>query len=345
VRGVAWSAAAVALAVSACAMGGVPTSELPDAPIAFTYRTAEEARRRAEQLADDPSGPEVGQPVRRTGYNDIIATDDSLASYFGRLFGKVGEEERYAGRLAFLSPRTGEVSVVAAARRGSIALAWSPEHDRLLFSQPGDLDYQIYEYEVESSTVRPATHAPPAHTQACYGADGRIVVAAVDARVSPVRSYLAISGPGGRRPFRALTDGPFDHSPACSPASAHVAFVRGGDGGRMELLVLGLDSDGPPRRLAPGRHPAFSHDGEWIAFAAPYQRELRLWRMRPDGTGRAPIGRGIRHEARPAISPDGRIVAYVAAEEPPRRHLYLRRFDGTGDRILFADGDGEYPVW
>ena len=99
------------------------------------------------------------------------------------------------------------------------------------------------------------------------------------------------------------------------------------------------------RRLSPGQHPAFSHDGKWVAFAAPYQRELRIWRIRPDGTGRAPIGRGMRHEARPAISPDGRVVAYVAAEDAPRRHLYLRRFDGSGDRILFSDGDGEYPVW
>jgi hypothetical protein len=53
----------------------------------------------------------------------------------------------------------------------------------------------------------------------------------------------------------------------------------------------------------------------------------------------------MRHEARPAVSPDGRLVAYVAGETRPRRHLYVRRFDGSGDRILFADGDGEYPVW
>ena len=78
---------------------------------------------------------------------------------------------------------------------------------------------------------------------------------------------------------------------------------------------------------------------------APVKRELRLWRIRPDGSGRAPIGRGMRQEARPAISPDGRLVAYVASESRPRRHLYLRRLDGTGDRILFADGDGQYPVW
>jgi hypothetical protein len=37
-------------------------------------------------------------------------------------------------------------------------------------------------------------------------------------------------------------------------------------------------------------------------------------------------------------------VVYVAGVDF-RRHLYLRRFDGTGDRILLADGDGERPIW
>ena len=67
--------------------------------------------------------------------------------------------------------------------------------------------------------------------------------------------------------------------------------------------------------------------------------------MRADLRGRSPVGSGVRDEFRPAVSPDGRFVAYVASEELPKRHLYLRRFDGTGDRILFSDGDAEHPVW
>jgi Tol biopolymer transport system component len=49
-------------------------------------------------------------------------------------------------------------------------------------------------------------------------------------------------------------------------------------------------------------------------------------------------------EQRPTISPDGRLVAYVA-EIDHRQQLYLRRFDGSGDRVLFANGDGAFPVW
>lgn len=341
-------------------MGGVPQSELPDAPIAFSYRTPEEARRRAEDWADQQQraggglDPRLVQPSR-PDVADLVASEDNVNEILERLLGRApGEPDRHLGRLALLDPRSGAIDVIEAARRGAIPLAWSEDRKRLLFAQPGSADFQIYEYERERKTVRPVTHGPDSHTQACYGPQGRVVVATVDTREQPVRSRIAVSGPGGRPPFRALTEGPADHSPACRPDGQIVVFVREEAGQaprfdaaappRSDLISLDL-RDGSRRRLSPGRHPSFGPDGEWVVYAAPYQRELRIWRIRADGTGRAPVGRGMRPEARPALSPDGALVAYVAGEDPPRRHLYLRRFDGSGDRILFADGDGEFPVW
>jgi Tol biopolymer transport system component len=347
VRRAVHAVAAVILSVgsSAC-LGAVSTSELPDEPIAFTYRTPEEARRRAEDMIDAQERGRTSAPrASRPGYNDMHATADGLTDYLSRLAGRErGESQQHQGRLALLDARTDAVTLIEAARRGSIPLAWSADHERLLFAQPGHLDFQLYEYDRTRETVRPVTHAPPAHTQGCYAGDGRIVVVAVDTRTNPPESRLALSERGGRRPFRKLTEGPADHSPACSSDGETLVFVRELAPGRSEIRAQRLD-ESESRRLSPGQHPVFSQDGKWVVFAAPYQRELRIWRIRSDGTGRTPIGRGVRHEARPAISPDGRVVAYVAAEEPPRRHLYLRRFDGSGDRILFADGDGEYPVW
>ena len=83
--------------------------------------------------------------------------------------------------------------------------------------------------------------------------------------------------------------------------------------------------------LASGSQPRLSPGGDWMVFVAPVQGTRRLWRMRLDGSARAPIGRGVREELNPAISPDGRFVAYVAAETEFRRQLYLRRFDGLGE--------------
>jgi hypothetical protein len=109
------------------------------------------------------------------------------------------------------------------------------------------------------------------------------------------------------------------------------------------LLALG-EPEAQPRRLGPGREPRFCGDGEWIVYSAPVKRGRKLWRVRPDGTGRAPIGRGVLDEGTPACSPDGTLVTYGVTEEHFDR-LYVRRFDGSGDRILYADGGASYPVW
>jgi Tol biopolymer transport system component len=331
-----------------CVTSGVPESELPEDPIAISYRTPEEARRRAEdwddsQAAGAPSDAGVPRPSRQ-GRADLVASEDDVDAILSRVFGgSGGEDDAHLGRLALLNPRTREVEVIGAARRGAIPLAWSPDRERLLFSQPDrqNLEVQVYEYARADATVRPVTQGPLSHAQACYAPEGRIVVAVVDTREKPYRSHIAMSGPGGRSPFETISEGPTDHSPVCRPGQEGIAFVRD-DPPSAEIYYL---ERGALRRLSPGRHPAFSPDGDWLVFAAPVKRELRLWRIRPDGTGRAPVGRGIRPEVRPAVSPDGRLVAYVASEAQPGRHVYVRRFDGSGDRILFSAGDGEFPVW
>ena len=95
--------------------------------------------------------------------------------------------------------------------------------------------------------------------------------------------------------------------------------------------------------FVPGRDPDFSSDG-WIVYSAPFRRSWKLYRLRPDGSARAPVGRELLEEEQPAVSPDGKLVLYVAETEH-RADLYLRRMDGSGDRILFQNGDATFPTW
>lgn len=350
-----WSRAlALLLAVAslACQSAGIPEDEIPGDPIAFNYRTPEEARRRADAWEDgqkdrqEAARKRAGADAQLPTSGEMRSNTDQLGDFFAKVLGRSDEAESVApGRLALLDPRTGAVVVLEGARRGSVPLGWSPDRKRLLFAQPGDRDFQVYEYDRELGTVRPVTHAPPAHTHACYASEGRIVVGAADPRSSTPRTRIEVSRPGGGGPFTPLTEWGTEHSPACSPDGRSVVWVRDNADGRSELRMRVLGEGTETVSLAPGRQPRFSPDGAWIVYSAPVHKEWRIWRMRPDGTGRAPIGTGQRNENRPTLSPDGRFVAYVASEAPPRRHLYLRRFDGSGDRILFADGDGENPVW
>ena len=340
-------ACALLVATSGCGRQRISRGDLPEALVAIHYRTPEQARLNAEvQEAAAQAEARRGGRSRAVGAGAGVAHTDDLGALLGGVLGATPETQRpQSGRLALLDPRTGEVSVVGAALRGSIPLAWSADRQRLLFAQPDTTGVQIWEYRRGAETVRPVTRGPLVHTQGCYGPDGRIVAVEVDVRAKPRRSWVALSAEGGRGPFARISEGPNDHSPACSQRSGAVAYVRDAEPGHPQVWLARLASASPHHLLAPGRQPQFSPAGDWLVFVAPLRDMGRLWRMRPDGTARAPIGRGAREESHPAVSPDGRFVAFVAAEQAFRRQLYLRRFDGSGDRILFADGDADYPVW
>ena len=320
--------------------GGVPASALPETPIAIQYRTPEEARRRVEattpRVESAPRTPTVGSKARLT------ADVDRLGAYLAERLGAAGAEGDRGGRLALLDPQSGAIEIVESARRGAVPQAWDSDHRRLLFAQPepGGPNVQIFEFDRVDRSVRPITHGPGLHTQACYLADGRIAVTRVDVDRDPPRSRVRVSAPGGRGPYRDLSSGERDHSPSC--AGDRVAFVRVEERGSALYRV---DLAGNEQRLGPGHQPRWVGGGPWIVYTGLRSGATALYRVRGDGRGRARIGPGSRGEAWPTASSDGRFVAYVAGDASGRHRLYLRRFDGGGDRILFADGDADYPVW
>jgi len=344
-------AAALLAGLAGCSSWrGVPDAELPAQPVAIYYRTSEQAQQRADSYQADRAAeaPPDGSPTL-VGSKALLRADmGPLGEFLSNAFGTDrGRREAQRGRLALLDPRSGQVDVVEGALRGSVPLAWKPDHEHLLFAQspaPESSDVQIFEWSASADTVRRVTVGPPIHSQACYGPDERIVVTAVDTSGGVPASRIRISQPGGRGPYTDLSSGPADHSPTCAPDGSAVAFARAGEGMRSEIWLVVAPFGAAPRALAPGRHPRFARGG-WLVYTATRGRAQHLFRVRADGSGRAPIGEGARDEAWPSASPDGRLVAYVATEDAPRSRLLVRRFDGSGDRILLSSGEGEYPVW
>jgi TolB protein len=340
--------ALLALIAGCASWGGVPDAELPAEPLAISYRTPQEARERAEaQQQQDERAPAEGAPTL-VGKAYVHADVDALGRYLADVLGASGVPEAHLGRLALLDPRSGRISFVEGARRGAVPQAWSPDRRALLFAQstaPERADVQIFEWSAAEHTLRRVTVGPPIHSQACYGPDARIVATVVEVGAEGPRSRIRISGPNGRAPYVDLSPGPADHSPSCAPDGSAVAFTHALDAARSEIWLVRAPFDAPPQALAPGRAPRFSARGDWIVYAGPSGRASRIFRIRADGSGRAPIGAGGRDEAWPSASPDGRLVAYVAREPDAHTRLLVRRLDGSGDRILLANGEGEHPVW
>jgi sugar lactone lactonase YvrE len=327
------AAAGVALAC-ACAGSGVDRAALPDSPIALVHRTEEQALDRIDALGDLEKRK---TPAPKEG----VIRLENLDGMFG---GSPDLERRLAphqGDLALLDPRTGETAPVENAPAGAQPLAWSADRSRLLLVGRIRDGLQLFAWQRDSAIVDLLSTGPRSHTSGCFAADGSLVAAELLSARGSGR-LVRISSAGG---LAELTPGPSDFRPACSPTAPLVAFIRVGADTQPQIVVIDLAAPATGRAVASGLHPAFTPDGDWIVYTGRTTKGPRLYRVRPDGTGRTPLGGGLIEEGQPAVSPDGAYVAYVATDLDRRERIWVRRFDGGGDRPLLDAGDGGMPVW
>ena len=149
-----------------------------------------------------------------------------------------------------------------------------------------------------------------------------------------------------------------DVQPAVSPDGTTVAFVHHDFKGPGSLWRINLDGS-KSRRLVPDdvdvSSPAWSADGNWIAFGAARVEGQPLGFVRPDGTDlvypRSPVGAG-----QPSWSPDGSQLVFSAlsSTDPSgvSHDLWVAGFDPelqilTGLRQLTSTDsvDETDPVW
>ncbi|MBW1685386.1 MAG: hypothetical protein JRS35_10030, partial [Deltaproteobacteria bacterium] len=228
----------------ACQGLGVSRTEIPERAIALAYYDVETARRRAEALVEADAEK---RPARTRG----VAHVDDVSRYMGRIFGR-GEEGgqisgRFPSRLVLLDARSQRVSEVRAARPNAIPRAWSPDGERLMFSQLVGEYRQMFEFDRTTQEVRQLTRGRGVHPDGCYGPEGRFVLVRADVERGRAVSRIQLTEPGGIRP-QAISEGFMDHSPACAPDGRAVVWVamdkRGGDSLMARMPVLG----GEPRR-------------------------------------------------------------------------------------------------
>ena len=348
--------------------GGLSLAELPAEPIAVRYFDPEQARLARDDLGELELASRrraARRPTSRMGVARVEDINQFLSSSFrvnagSRNPGNRQEANERSPRLALLDPKTRELTVLPHARAGSVPVDWSEDRRLLLFTQIRRGYDQLFEYDRERGEVRPITREPGAHPWGCYGSDGRIVAEEVAYQSRGPISHLVISSPGGGH-FHDFTTGPTDQRPACSPDGTEIAYISGGRGTKGSVIVrsllpaeAGVEAEmGPPREISRGIDPSFSPDGKFIFFTATTRVQAeyggrdrwRLRRARVSGLGRGSFEMGPVDQFEPAISPDGKLVAYVGIDPEFNQVLYVRRVDGTGERILFNDGAALGPVW
>lgn len=130
---------------------------------------------------------------------------------------------------------------------------------------------------------------------------------------------------------------------AVATASGRIVLV---DAGGHRLATLSKRAG----RLVSDWAPAWSPDGEWLAFARSTdgRRSFHVYLMRADGSGVRRLTHG-RFDESPAWSPDGRWIAYVSTSG-----IRIVHPNGRGSRAIRGTGIvgahyteiyGTFPSW
>ncbi len=219
------------------------------------------------------------------------------------------------------------------------------------------LDNEVWTFDIEHSQVRRAVDEDVMGYgfYADVSPDGsRIVYSACEPLYDSFYDIATVNMDGSG--YRLLTENEyFENYPVWSPDGAEIAFIRSSwqyyrAGSVVGLYIMSAEN-GEVRRLYSTKRlalypPAWSPDGQWLAFIAyegeccPLERVL--YTVRSDDSELTRIGETT---APAAWSPDGEELAF-AAVEGEESVIYAVKADGTGQRTIWRSGpdDPSTPV-
>jgi len=138
------------------------------------------------------------------------------------------------------------------------------------------------------------------------------------------------------------------HDPVWTPDGHRVTYLSLGTAGGP-VFTVSADGGGGARGIA---MDGLVHPGPWLPDGRRYLAGRGVVENGPSdivvlqagGRPREPLVASPADEHSPAVTPDGRWLAYMS-DETGRRQVYVRALDGAGGRTLVSEGPGEEPVW
>jgi len=154
-------------------------------------------------------------------------------------------------------------------------------------------------------------------------------------------------GPSSRMPFEGN-----NAFPIWTPDGSRLTISRAMEGPTNLFWIPLTGGTHEPEILAltaeQSRTPAdWTPDGNTLVFAQDYQdKPYDIWTLtREQTTWRAtPLVRSPFSDLEPALSPDGRWLAYVS-DESGQPQVYVQPFPGPGTRHQISTNAGREPLW
>ena len=230
---------------------------------------------------------------------------------------------------------------------------WSPSGDRIAYISAVEGSPQLYVKWLSSGETALITNLTEAPTDLAWSPDGRMIAFVMNEMVKKKPFAKIPKKPEGAdwaEPFNYIEEMRyrFDGEGFLKPAFAHI-YVVPADGGAARRLTSGdFNHEGPL---------SWTPDSSAVVFSANrnenWERETvesDVFKIDLDGTLHQLTSKGGA-ESEPVVSPSGRQIAYVGAENKGLAfrisQLYVMNADGSGARSLTADFDRsvESLVW
>ena len=150
---------------------------------------------------------------------------------------------------------------------------------------------------------------------------------------------------------RFTTDPGIDNAPLWTPDGERVVFASNRDG-QTDLFWKLTDTPGDAERIMTGgdglttvEASAWSDDGQTLLFWDAGNRvpDIGVLSMEDERTSERLFATTFT-EAAPAISPDGRWIAYLT-DETGQDEVYVQRFPELGSRQTISTDGGQQPLW
>jgi TolB protein len=185
--------------------------------------------------------------------------------------------------------------------------AWSPDGKELVFARHRGAEIFLFVCAADGSQERRLTDRKDPEYDAVWSPDGKRLAFAYD-KTAPNQGDIEV--------YTISTDG-------------------------KDLQTV-AKSEG---KLSHEEWPAWSPDGNWIAYTSTHDDNQELYLARPDGGQKRRLTSDPALDAHPAWSPDGRRIAFATDRWGDLELAVLDVESGHITRLTQSRGLDDYPAW
>lgn len=274
-----------------------------------------------------------------------IRPDGGMIAYVRRSNDVMTDKAR--STIWLVDPRTGAQTPLVAGPGSHSQPRWSPDGKRLAYISTADGDgAQLYVRWMESGATARITGLPDSPSAIAWSPDGTQIAYVMNVPDDGLKLGKAPDKPEGAKwaaPLEIISSVVYraDGAGYLKPGYDHL-FVVPADGGAPRQLTFGAYNDSGPLSWTP--------DGRTILFSADRHKD---WERNPANPevhsvdvatgGLTTLTNRVGPDAAPAVSPDGRTIAYLGYDDTYRGYensmVYLMDRDGGRPRAITAGLD------